>query len=103
MRELFGGGFLSDTEQPSESWIDHYTPQPDQAEVHAVIEDAAVLDINVDSGGPVFPVTDMLQARRVPFVFATGDDRADIPERLSLIKRFEKPYDPGRIVQMLFG
>ena len=40
MRELVGGGFLSDASCPDESWLAHYIPDEDQAKVRAVIQAA---------------------------------------------------------------
>lgn len=40
--------------------------------------DAAVLDVNLARGVKVRPVADLLAARGVPFVFATGYDEADV-------------------------
>ena len=61
--------------------------------------DGAVLDINLDTDGPVFPIADALAARNVPFVFATGYDGDIIPDRFAGVRRFEKPCDPV----MIFG
>ncbi len=40
MRELFGGGFLTNLEAPDSSWLDYYIPKEDHARVHEVIERA---------------------------------------------------------------
>jgi len=37
MRQLGGGGFLSDTDQPSQTWLAKYIPAEDQPEVLKVI------------------------------------------------------------------
>ncbi|HUD95317.1 response regulator [Sphingobium sp.] len=52
--------------------------------------DAAILDINL-RGTMVFDVADALNARAVPFLFATGYDRSAIPDRFNEIPRAEKP------------
>ena len=40
MRELFGGGFLSNQMTPSEGWLDHYIPAEDRERVQEVIRQA---------------------------------------------------------------
>ena len=53
--------------------------------------DGAVLDINL-AGDRVWPAARALQARRIPFVFATGySDTIDTPPDLQDAKRIEKP------------
>ena len=64
--------------------------------------DGAVLDVNL-RGELVFPVADALCQRGVRFVFATGYDRRIIPERHRAMPCCEKPVDPRRLVQVLFG
>ena len=71
--------------------------------VHAAMEmleagtvDAAVLDIDL-RGVAVYPVADVLLARGVPFVFATGYDLAQFDPRYAEVTRFEKPFDPRSV------
>ena len=52
--------------------------------------DAAVLDINVRDV-MVFPVADALRERGVPFLFATGYEKATIPDRFAGAQHCEKP------------
>ncbi len=40
MRELFGGGFLSPTAEPTDTWLEHYIPAEDQERVRAVVDEA---------------------------------------------------------------
>jgi PAS domain S-box-containing protein len=40
MRQLKGGGFISDTEQPNRNWLQEYIPQEDQKLVLKAIEEA---------------------------------------------------------------
>jgi PAS domain S-box-containing protein len=40
MHQLSGGGFLPDTAEPDDSWLERYIPSEDQAEVTAVIDEA---------------------------------------------------------------
>ena len=60
--------------------------------------DAALLDINLRDV-MVFPVADALNARGVPFVFATGYEKATIPERFADVQHCEKPVDFEALVR----
>lgn len=62
--------------------------------------DAAVLDVNL-SDGESYAVADVIVARRVPFVWATGYDRVSIPTRFSDVHRCEKPVALQQIVEAL--
>ncbi|MGI4946814.1 MAG: response regulator [Janthinobacterium lividum] len=64
--------------------------------------DACVLDINL-RGEMAFPVADMLLARGVPFVFATGYDQAVVPDAYGHVPRWEKPFHSEHLVQFLYG
>lgn len=64
--------------------------------------DAAVLDINLH-GDPVYDLADALQARQVPFVFATGYGAQAIPARYQHVPRFEKPLDLDQLVRAVIG
>lgn len=64
--------------------------------------DGAILDVNLQ-GEMAYPVADALLARGVPFVFATGYDRASVPERYRHITRCEKPVDPCKVARTLFA
>ena len=53
--------------------------------------DAAILDVNV-GGAVVYPVADLLRARGVPIIFATGYGAGELPSR------FQKtPRCPSRL------
>jgi CheY-like chemotaxis protein len=54
--------------------------------------DCAILDINL-RGEMVFPVADVLAARGVPYVFATGYQQDGIPERFNHAPTLSKPVD----------
>lgn len=58
--------------------------------------DAAVLDVNL-RGDMIYPVADALNARGVPFAFATGYDQWSLPERFSDAVRLEKPLKAHKI------
>jgi CheY-like chemotaxis protein len=54
--------------------------------------DAAVLDVNL-GGDKVYPVAEILIAKGVPFIFATGYGLAGISPRFSHVPALAKPYD----------
>lgn len=62
--------------------------------------DLAVLDVNV-RGERVDPVADVLEARGVPFIFATGYAVADVPPRFKSRPMVEKPYDSTGLLRAL--
>lgn len=62
--------------------------------------DAAILDVNL-GGEKVFPVADMLTARRIPFVFTTGYDPHAIPSRFARVALCEKSGSPGDVISAL--
>ncbi len=53
--------------------------------------DAAILDVNI-RGGRVFPVAEVLLARGVPFVLASGYGTWALPETLQGQARLIKPF-----------
>jgi CheY-like chemotaxis protein len=64
--------------------------------------DAAVLDINLQDE-LVYPVADALQARGIPFLFATGYDPASVPSPHGTVALCQKPIDPQVVARTLFG
>jgi DNA-binding response OmpR family regulator len=70
------------------------------AAVAAQRPDLAVLDINL-RGDPVFPLADLLAAQHVPFVFTTGYDADEIPDRFASVRRYEKPFRTSDLRAML--
>jgi CheY-like chemotaxis protein len=54
--------------------------------------DGAVLDVNL-AGEKVYPVADILAARNIPFVFATGYGSAGLRECDRARPVLQKPYD----------
>lgn len=53
--------------------------------------DLAVLDVNL--GGELsYPVAELLRARGVPFIFATGYGAVDLPEALRGVPVLAKPF-----------
>ncbi|MBC7905561.1 MAG: response regulator [Rhodospirillaceae bacterium] len=59
--------------------------------------DGAILDVNL-SGEQVFPVADILAARNIPFVFATGYGVAGLRDCDRGRPVLQKPYELGTLV-----
>jgi CheY-like chemotaxis protein len=64
--------------------------------------DLAVLDINL-RGEMIFPVAEALQARGIPFLFATGYDCTSVPQQYVAVPCWHKPFDPDELAQALPG
>lgn len=64
--------------------------------------DGAVLDVNL-GGEKVFPVADVLAARGVPFVFATGYGKAGVEERFGHVSVLSKPYESDALEAALMS
>ncbi|WP_426123041.1 response regulator [Pararhizobium sp. PWRC1-1] len=58
--------------------------------------DFAVLDVNV-AGSQSFPVADVLLARAIPFVFATGYGAEGFLDRYRDHPTLRKPYEPREL------
>jgi DNA-binding NtrC family response regulator len=54
--------------------------------------DAAVLDVRLGNER-VYSLADLLHARKVPFLFVTGYDRTEIPDRFSAVQCLQKPFE----------
>jgi len=81
-------------------------PTPSVTAALAMLEraaelDGAVLDVNV-RGETVFPVAQVLEERRVPFVFATGYDALALPGRYAGVPCCQKPVDVRQLLRLLF-
>jgi CheY-like chemotaxis protein len=65
----------------------------EEALAHAEVGDfdCAILDVHV-KGKDVFPVAEMLEARGVPFVFATGYGQGGVPEKYRERPVLQKPF-----------
>jgi CheY-like chemotaxis protein len=74
------------------------------AEAMALLEasapDAAVLDLNL-AGETSTPVADVLAARGVPFVVATGYGAEGLPAGHATVPVLAKPYDPDELTGTL--
>jgi DNA-binding response OmpR family regulator len=70
-------------------------PAPNMANARELAEsadyDAAVLDIHI-RGERVFPLCEMLEANRVPFVFTSGYADWQMPDKWQNRPRLQKPY-----------
>lgn len=62
--------------------------------------DAAILDTNL-RGELVFPVADLLESRKVPFLFTTGYDASQIPVRFSHVSRCDKPTNVAKVLSAI--
>ncbi|WP_333683707.1 response regulator [Pontibaca methylaminivorans] len=64
--------------------------------------DAAVLDINL-GGEDVYALAEILNSREIPFLFATGYDRASLPRSYRGIPVLEKPFGIEQLLDVLVG
>jgi CheY-like chemotaxis protein len=62
--------------------------------------DAAILDVNLN-GLRTFPIADILRARGIPFVFATGYGATSIPEGLKAAPILQKPFTAHELERAL--
>lgn len=60
---------------------------------------AAVLDVNLGDGGTVYPIAAELNARAVPYLFATGDLKLSDANGYSERPLLTKPYLAMELVQ----
>lgn len=61
------------------------------AKAGALAFDIAVLDVNLN-GLRTFPIAEIIQARGIPFVFATGYGATSVPDRLNAVPILQKPF-----------
>jgi CheY-like chemotaxis protein len=62
--------------------------------------DAALLDVNL-AGEPVYPVADVLSARRIPFAFVTGYGEAGVDARYARALTLTKPFQLSIVEQVI--
>jgi CheY-like chemotaxis protein len=62
--------------------------------------DCAILDVHVQ-GKDVFPVAEMLAARGVPFVFATGYGQSGVPKKYRERPVLQKPFMTPELERVL--
>ncbi|TJZ92030.1 response regulator [Paracoccus gahaiensis] len=59
--------------------------------------DVAILDIQLRFD-EVFPLADLMRKAQIPFIFATGYEPEDLPERFADVPHFVKPFIGGECV-----
>ena len=64
--------------------------------------DVAILDVDLN-GQPIWPVAEVLVARGLPFVFATGYGQRGVPEPYRGIPTLGKPFDADALEQAIEG
>ena len=62
--------------------------------------DIAILDVNLN-GEPISPVVEVLVARGLPFVFATGYGQRGVPEPYRRTPTLQKPFEADALAQAL--
>ena len=66
------------------------------------LPDCAVLDVNL-RGTPAYELAELLIARGIPFVFATGYDEARLPPAFRDVPKLVKPYELSALLAALEG
>lgn len=59
--------------------------------------DAAILDVNIRGGQKVYPVAELLAARGIPFILASGYGDWVLPDTLRDQPRLTKPYTSAEL------
>ncbi len=62
--------------------------------------DVAILDVNLN-GQPITPVVEVLIARGLPFVFATGYGQRGVPEAYRTNPTLQKPFQSEALADAL--
>ena len=62
--------------------------------------DVAILDINLN-GNPSVPIAEVLMARSIPFIFATGYGPAGLDSRFALTPTLQKPFYEEELKRLL--
>ena len=62
--------------------------------------DLAILDVNVN-GRVISPVADLIQARKRPFIFATGYGSSGLPEEYRDRPALQKPFQIETLAKMI--
>jgi CheY-like chemotaxis protein len=78
-------------------WVDEGV---DAVNAHDGALNCAVLDINLH-GLKSYPIADALKAHNIPFVFTTGYSSEALPEAYRSFPRYEKPFNPERLIAAL--
>ena len=62
--------------------------------------DVAILDVNLN-GQPISPVVEVLVARGLPFVFATGYGQRGVPEPYRQTPTLQKPFQSEALARAI--
>ena len=62
--------------------------------------DLAILDVNVN-GKVISPVADLIKARNLPFIFATGYGSSGLPEEYRDRPALQKPFQLETLAQVI--
>jgi DNA-binding response OmpR family regulator len=62
--------------------------------------DLALLDVNL-GGEMVFPIAEMLDAMRIPYIFVTSYSASAIPAQYRHSPILQKPYSPGLLIAQM--
>jgi CheY-like chemotaxis protein len=62
--------------------------------------DLAILDVNLN-GQPISPVVEVLVARGLPFVFATGYGQRGVPEPYRATPTLQKPFQADALAKAI--
>ncbi|HWK46966.1 MAG TPA: response regulator [Stellaceae bacterium] len=62
--------------------------------------DLAIIDVNLD-GQPSYPVAELLTARGIPFVFATGYGRQGVDPKFAQVPTLAKPFVSKDLAKLL--
>jgi CheY-like chemotaxis protein len=62
--------------------------------------DLAILDVNLN-GQPISPVVEVLVARGLPFVFATGYGQSGVPEPYRKSPTLQKPFQSDALARAI--
>ena len=85
--------FLQDTLEDIGCTVIGLAPRLNEAlkKAASLVFDIAILDVNLN-GSSSFPVAEVLRARGLPFIFATGYSRTSLPEFLQRVPIVQKPF-----------
>lgn len=79
-------------------------PAPNMASARELIEveavDAALVDIHI-RGERVFPLCELLEAKKVPFILTSGYADWAVPEKWADCPRLQKPYTLDQVEAVL--
>lgn len=63
--------------------------------------DAAILDVNLKDGEPSWPIADALDAAEIPFIFTSGGDRNQPPQKHRNKMFLTKPFSLEKLEKAL--